>query len=95
MIQKKILMVEESKNNIKAYIFVPVVITLLYWYWESIVAGNIRVDLLIIYPGLFVIYIVALWGKYRLYSVLISTLIMAINYIFFLISYDLFDKYPG
>ena len=88
-------MVEERKNTIKSYILIPVVITLLYWYWESIASGNIRADLLVIYPALFFIYIVALWRKYKFYSVMISILLMAVNYAFSLISYDLFDKYPG
>ena len=88
-------MSEENKKQIKPYVLIPIVITLLYWYWESIASGNIRVDLLFIYPALFIAYIVALWKKFRIYSVLISMLIMSLNYAFFLISYDLFDKYPG
>ena len=89
------LMRKASKAWLKGYVLVPVVVTLLYWYWESKAAGNIRVDLLVIYPVLFVTYIAAFWSKFRYYSVLISTILMGLNYSFALVSYDLFDKYPG
>jgi hypothetical protein len=74
------------------YIIIP---TLLYWYWESRAEGNIRIDLLIIYPILFAIYIAVLWGKFRYYSLFISALLMVINILFFIFSYDFFGKYPG
>ena len=76
-------------------IVIIIVFTLLYWYWESIAEGNLRIDLFIIYPVLFAIYSKSLWRKYGFYSLLISTLIMILNIVFFAYSYELFDKYPG
>jgi len=88
-------MAEASKKRIRSHILVPVIVTILYWYWESIASGNIRVDLLLIYPSLFIIYIASLWRRYKFYSLLISTILMVVNIGFLLISYDMFDKYPG
>ena len=88
-------MSEEKGIEAKGYSLVPVAVTLLYWYWESIASGNIRVDLLIIYPALLIIYIVSLWRRFKFYAVLISIALMLINFGFLLISYDLFDKHPG
>lgn len=88
-------MESEKNTGLKGYVLIPVVVTLLYWFWESRAAGNIRVDLLFIYPALFAIYIAALWRRFRFYSVIIAAVIMGINYAFALLSYDLFDKYPG
>lgn len=69
--------------------------TLAYWYWESLAEGNIRIDLFIIYPALFVIYSIALWRRFGFYTILVSSLIMLINIIYFVYSYELFDKYRG
>lgn len=69
--------------------------TLLYWFWESKVGGNIRVDLLIIYPLLFCIYTRVLWNEYRRHAVLIASILMIINFLFFIFSYSLFSKNPG
>jgi hypothetical protein len=82
--------------------------TLLYWYWESSAEGNIRVDLLVIYPTLFLIYLSVLFvllarKKFGfisslsaiLFSILGAAALMGINYLFLMISYDLFDKNPG
>ena len=86
----------ESNNKLSKISIVFIIIpTLLYWYWESIASGNIRIDLLLIYPALFTVYVASLWKRYRYYSVLISTLIMVVNIVFFIFSYDLFGKYPG
>ncbi len=86
----------ESNNKLSKISIVFIIIpTLLYWYWESIASGNIRIDLLLIYPALFTVYVASLWKRYRYYSVLISTLIMVVNIVFFIFSYYLFGKYPG
>jgi uncharacterized membrane-anchored protein YitT (DUF2179 family) len=86
----------ESNNKLSKISIVFIIIpTLLYWYWESIASGNIRIDLLLIYPALFTVYVASLWKRYRYYSVLISTLIMVVNIVFFIFSYILFGKYPG
>ena len=86
---------KEEKINICKYYFIPVVVTLVYWLWESRAEGNIRVDLVFIYPILLVTYIVSLWRVHKFMSVIISVLIMLLNIGFFMVSYDLFDKYAG
>jgi len=86
---------EDIKKEEKNHALIPIIVTILYWVWESQASGNIRIDLLIIYPFIFIIYIVSLWKKFRFYSVLIATLIMLVNYGFLFISYDLFNKYTG
>ena len=88
-------MADANKKRIRSHILVPAIVTFLYWYWESIASGNIRVDLLVIYPSLFIIYIASLWRRYKFYSLLISVILMVVNIGFLLISYDLFDKHPG
>ena len=45
-------------NPSKRYLILPVIVTLLYWFWESQAEGNIRVDLLLIYPLLFLVVVV-------------------------------------
>lgn len=69
--------------------------TLVYWYWESRAEGNIRVDLLLIYPFLFLTYIITLWSRFKYYSLLMAIGLMALNFFFLMISYDLFNKHPG
>ena len=76
-------------------VIVLIVLTLLYWLWESQAEGNIRVDLLIIYPILLTLYIFLLWRKFRFYSILMALFLMALNILFFVFSYDVFDKYSG
>lgn len=72
-----------------------VILTLLYWLWESQVSGNIRIDLLLIYPLLFVAYAGLLWRRCRWWSLAVSLLLMAINFGFFIMSYAWFQKHPG
>lgn len=69
--------------------------TILYWLWETQAQGNIRVDLLLIYPVLFFTYLKCFWNHWRFYSIPISIIIMMINFGFFGFSYQLFDKHPG
>ena len=69
--------------------------TALYWYWESFAEGNIRIDLLVLYPALTAIYLAILWPTLRWKGVALSAVLMIVNFGFFLISYDLFDKHPG
>ena len=70
-------------------------LTLGYWAWETQAAGNIRVDLLLIYPVLFLTYVLLFWRRLKGLSVIPSLLLMAINYGFFMKSYSWFHKYPG
>jgi len=70
-------------------------LTALYWVWESQAEGNIRIDLLVIYPALLLAYLLILWPRYRWYGVAGSAVLMVVNVVFFMVSYDLFDKYPG
>ena len=74
---------------------VDLALTALYGVWESRTGGNIRVDLLLIFPALFSSYLVALWPRFRYWSIPIAATLMAINFGYFVISYRLFDKYPG
>ncbi len=69
--------------------------TSLYWAWESVAAGNIRIDLLLIYPVLFTIYLAGLWPRRKWRAVPVAIGIMAINVLYAIASYPLFDKYPG
>lgn len=84
----------KTSNKLSSFSIVLIIIsTLLYWYWESIAQGNIRIDLLVIYPVLFAVYLISLWRRYGFYSLLISALLMVLNIIYFVFSYELFDKY--
>jgi len=85
-----------NKNTLsKKSLAIVIISTLLYWFWESQAEGNIRIDLLIIYPVLFLIYLVSLWGRFRFLSIPIGFFLMLINIGFFMISYDLFNKNLG
>ena len=71
------------------------VLTLGYWAWESRVAGNIRVDLLALYPILFFAYISLLWPRLKWLAIVAALLLMAVNIGFFIMSYSWFHKSPG
>ena len=75
--------------------WIVAIVTLLYWIWESQAEGNIRVDLLVIYPALLCVYLAVLWRSLKWRSLLVSFGLMFLNVLFFLVSYDLFDKHPG
>jgi hypothetical protein len=72
-----------------------ILLTIAYWMWESRASGNIRVDLLLMYPLLFCGYIYFLWPRFRWLSVLFSSLLMALNFGYFVMSYSWFHKHPG
>jgi len=72
-----------------------VVLTLVYWAWESRAAGNIRVDLLALYPILFFAYIRLLWPQLKWLALLAALLLMTLNTGFFVMSYSWFHKNPG
>ncbi|GMR18873.1 MAG: hypothetical protein BMS9Abin33_1321 [Gammaproteobacteria bacterium] len=84
-----------NKKLSKISLMIVIISTLLYWFWESQAEGNIRIDLLVIYPVLFLIYIVSFWSKFRYLSIPIGFLIMLVNIGFFIISYPLFNKNLG
>lgn len=69
--------------------------TALYWFWESRAEGNIRIDLIVIYPVLFSLYMSCFWKRYKFYSILIALSFMAVNTLFLVYSYSLFGKNPG
>jgi hypothetical protein len=69
--------------------------TLVYWAWETQASGNIRVDLLLIYPILFFSYILFLWHRFRWLSIVYSLLLMGLNFGFSMMSYSWFHKNPG
>jgi len=85
----------DCSNSIKWRVTFAAIVTLLYWYWESKASGNLRVDLLLLYPLLAVFYTIVFWPKFRFYAVGIALLMMIVNVLFFIISYDLFNKNPG
>jgi hypothetical protein len=76
-------------------IVVVAVVTLLYWFWESRAEGDIRVDLVLIYPALFVCYMAALWPRFRWYAILVALSLMILNIAFAANSYRWFGKNPG
>jgi hypothetical protein len=71
------------------------VITLVYWLWESQIGGNIRLDLLVIYPLLIVLYPILLWRKFKWLSIVIALMLMVLNILFMQYSYVWFGKSPG
>ncbi|NKC00727.1 MAG: hypothetical protein GKR90_19840 [Pseudomonadales bacterium] len=71
------------------------VVTVLYWIWESQAEGNIRIDLLLLYPILIVLYTSIWWSKLKWKALIITAGAMLLNVGFFLVSYDLFGKHPG
>ncbi len=71
------------------------ILTLGYWIWESRAAGNIRIDLLVLYPILFFAYIRLLWPRLRWLALVPALLLMAVNAAFFVMSYSWFHKNPG
>lgn len=75
-----------------SYILVP---TFAYWAWEIIASGNIRIDLILIYPILFIIYIKTLWRTKKVYSIFIAIAFMIINILYSILSYEIFNKYHG
>lgn len=85
---------EKEKVSVTALLCI-LIPTFFYWYWESKAEGNIRIDLMLIYPILFSVYIKALWNKFSYYAILLSILLMVVNIIYSIFSYQLFDKYPG
>lgn len=85
----------EPRTLSRTGVGVAALLTVLYWVWESRASGNIRVDLLIIYPLLFGCYLIALWSRFRFGSVLIAVALMAINFAYAVASYRIFDKNPG
>ncbi len=70
-------------------------LTLAYWTWEAQAHGNIRVDLILLYPLMFGSYIMFFWHMLRWRSLLPALALMALNFGFFAMSYSWFDKYPG
>lgn len=69
--------------------------TLAYWVWESRAAGNIRVDLHLIYPFLFSVYVFYFWKRFRGWSWIFALALMGVNAMFFVNSYAWFGKHPG
>jgi hypothetical protein len=85
----------ETRSINRGTALTAAVLTALYWFWESRAEGNIRVDLLLIYPVLFGCYIGAFWPRFKSGSILLALALMVVNAGWFVVSYDLFDKHPG
>ena len=88
------VLIDKEGPSLRIGIILCVVLTSLYWIWESRAGGNIRVDLLLAYPLLFGLYIYSL-QRLGWISLLIASTLMLINYVFFFVSYSLFDKPLG
>lgn len=84
-----------DQKTYKSKYYLIIIPTLLYWFWESRAEGNIRIDLVLLYPILFAIYTGVLWKQHRFYSILFSLGLMILNIILFIWSYELFNKSPG
>jgi hypothetical protein len=85
-----------AKNNTSlSGIYASAILTALYWVWESQASGNIRIDLLLIYPVLSIAYVLFLWPRFRYWSILVAMGLMALNFVYFVNSYSLFDKNRG
>lgn len=86
-------------NNQNPYsekrLWIAGIATTLYWVWEARAGGNIRIDLLLIYPLLFISYQMALWPRFKFRSILLSVAIMALNIGFMIASYKVFGKNTG
>jgi len=80
--------------SVRTGIIFCVVLTMLYWTWESVADGNIRVDLFFLYPLLLVLYLYAL-QRLGWFSILFILALMIANICFLSASYELFDKSLG
>lgn len=69
--------------------------TLAYWFWETQAGGNIRIDLLLLYPILFSLYIISFREKLKWWSLFAALTLMVLNILFFTLSYSFFDKSSG
>jgi hypothetical protein len=70
-------------------------LTLAYWTWEAQAAGNIRADLILLYPFLFGSYLMFFWRMLKWKALIPALALMAANVGFFIMSYSWFGKYPG
>lgn len=93
-VESRVARPELRGPSLRLGIICCVVITLLYWAWESQACGNIRIDLLLAYPLLFGLYIYFL-QRLSWISLILAFAFMVANYCFFAISYSLFDKPLG
>ncbi|MCP4913601.1 MAG: hypothetical protein GY909_10820 [Oligoflexia bacterium] len=79
----------------KQRIIVTLVLFSLYAIWEANAEGNIRIDIIIIYPILFILYAATWWKEYKWKALFISFILSAFQYGFMILSYPLFNKYYG
>jgi hypothetical protein len=70
-------------------------LTLGYFFWESKMGGNIRIDLLVMYPCLLIGYILLLWPRLHWFSIVVAALLMSLNIWFMSHSYSWFHKSYG
>ncbi len=87
--------IPQSKKSLSIVLFFVGALTGGYLFWESQASGNIRVDLLFIYPCLLVGYALLLWRHLKWFSLLASVLLMLFNFWFMSHSYQWFHKFPG
>ena len=79
----------------KLRLLIILAVTALYWFWESHAEGNIRIDLLVIFPLLALFYLWALWKWLKWQAFIVCFILMGLNYMFMTASYELFNKFPG
>ena len=84
-----------GQNNFNKRFLIVIIITFIYWLWESKAEGNIRIDLIICYPVLLLIYFVSLMSMGKFKALVLTIILMIINFGFMMISYELFNKNPG
>jgi hypothetical protein len=85
----------DKPKNQKLRFFIALSMSLLYWIWECQVSGNIRVDLLFIYPSLLIIYLGCLWPNFKFKSILMAIFLMLINIAVMILTYKFLNKRLG
>lgn len=66
--------------------------TLAYWVWEFFSKGGVRLDILVIFPYLALVYVMFLWPRWKWWSLLWAILLMAGNIAYFGLSLALSGK---
>lgn len=66
--------------------------TVAYWVWEFFSKGGVRLDILVIFPYLTLVYALFLWPKMKWWSLLATFLLIAVNVTYFALSLVLLGK---
>ena len=92
---RKLNKMGDPKKSLKISLLSIAVLTGLYLFWESRATGNIRIDLLVLYPSLFATYAILLWRHLKWLTLVPASLLMLLNFWFMTHSYHWFHKFPG